>query len=129
MATLYLLADEPVKNQQQQDCHLVAIIYAPDGSDSGALRKEAENKIKEEVDKQFALGERFGLRFTDKNTASEYLRADPGHAKGSLNLPSTVPVDLAHSADSLIWRTGPRAIVVPMVSGATCPPKESSLRP
>ena len=78
MATLYLLADEPVKNQQQQDCHLVAIIYAPDGSDSGALRKEAENKIKEEVDRKFALGERFALRFTDKNTASEYLRADPG---------------------------------------------------
>jgi hypothetical protein len=92
MATLYLLADEPVKNKQQQDCHLVAIIYAPDGSDSGALRKEAENKIKEEVDKKFALGEKFALRFTDKNTASEYLRADPGHAKGSLNLPSTVPV-------------------------------------
>jgi hypothetical protein len=78
VATLYLLADEPVKNQQQQDCHLVAIIYAPDVSDSGALRKEAENKIKEEVDKKFALGERFALRFTDKDTASEYLRADPG---------------------------------------------------
>jgi hypothetical protein len=92
MATLYLLADEPVKNQQQQDCHLVVIIYAPDGSDSGALRKEAENKIKEGVDKKFALGERFELRFTDKDTASEYLRADPGHAKGSLNSASTVPV-------------------------------------
>jgi hypothetical protein len=65
---------------------------APDGSDNGALRKEAENKIKEEVDKKFALGERFALRFTDKNIASEYLRADPGHAKGSLNLPSTVPM-------------------------------------
>jgi hypothetical protein len=50
-----------VKNQQQQDCHLVAIIYAPDGCDSGALRKEAENKIKEEVDKKFALGELVGM--------------------------------------------------------------------
>ena len=47
MATLYLLADETVKNPQEQDCRLVVIIYAPDGSDSGALRKEAENKIKE----------------------------------------------------------------------------------
>src|SRR5260221_8026215 len=71
MVTLYFLAYEPVKNQQQLDCHLVAIIYAPDGSDSGALRKEAENKIKEEVDKKFALGERLALRFTDKDTASE----------------------------------------------------------
>jgi hypothetical protein len=68
------------------------IIYAPDGSDSGALRKEAENKIKEGVDKKFVLGERFALRFTDKDTASEYLQADHGHAKGSLNLASTVPV-------------------------------------
>jgi hypothetical protein len=39
MATLYLLADETVKNPQEQECRLVAIIYAPDGSDSGALRK------------------------------------------------------------------------------------------
>jgi hypothetical protein len=92
MATLYLLADETVKNPQEQDCRLVAIIYAPDGSDSGALRKEAENKIKEGVDKKFALGERFALRFTDKDTASEYLRADPGHAKGALNLATDVPL-------------------------------------
>jgi len=86
MATLYLLADKTVKNPQEQDCRLVVIIYAPDGSDSGALRKEAENKIKEGVDKRFAL------RFTDKDTGSEYLQADPGHAKGSLNLASTIPV-------------------------------------
>src|ERR1700746_55747 len=45
-----------------------------------------------------------------------------------LELTEYRPSDLAHSADSLIWRTGPRAIVVPMVSGATCPPKESSMR-
>jgi len=42
MAAFYLLADETVQNQQQQDCRLIVEISAPDGADNQRLHKAAE---------------------------------------------------------------------------------------
>jgi len=40
MATLYLLADEPVQDHRLQDCRLIVEVHAPDGADiSGFKRK------------------------------------------------------------------------------------------
>ena len=47
MAAFYLLADETVQNQQQQDCRLIVEISAPDGADNQRLHKAAEIAIKE----------------------------------------------------------------------------------
>jgi hypothetical protein len=47
-ATLYLLAEEPVQNQQQQDCCLIVEVHAPDGIDNQWVQQAAENAIKEE---------------------------------------------------------------------------------
>jgi hypothetical protein len=80
MATIYLLADETVQNQQQQDCRLIAEICAPDGADNRGLHKAAEIAIK----KQFAKG--LPLKPITKQAASQYLQVYPVPEHGTLNL-------------------------------------------
>jgi hypothetical protein len=47
MATLYLLAEEPVQNDQQQECCLIVEVHAPDGIDNRWVQR-AENAVKAE---------------------------------------------------------------------------------
>jgi len=71
MAAFYLLADETVQNQQQQDCRLIVEISAPDGADNQRLHKAAEIAIKEK------FGTALTLKPITKQAASHYLEVDP----------------------------------------------------
>ena len=86
LATLYLLAEEPVQNRQQQDCCLIVEVHAPDGADIQWVHAEAEIAIKQE------LGEEIVLKPTTEQAASKYLEADPGASHGALNLVTDVPL-------------------------------------
>ena len=86
LATLYLLAEEPVQNRQQQDCCLIVEVHAPDGADIQWVHAEAEIAIKQE------LGEGIVLKPTTEQAASKYLEADPGATHGALELATGVPL-------------------------------------
>jgi hypothetical protein len=72
VAILYFLADEPVQNDQQQDCRLILEVHASDGADIQWVHAEAEIAMKEK------FGEGFALKPTSEQAASKYLEADPG---------------------------------------------------
>jgi len=55
MAILYLLAEEPVQNHQQQDCCLIVEVHAPDEIDNQWVQQAAGNAIKEEFGKGLTL--------------------------------------------------------------------------
>jgi hypothetical protein len=42
MGTLYLLADETMQNQQQEDCRLIVQVETAEETDNQALHKAAE---------------------------------------------------------------------------------------
>jgi hypothetical protein len=86
MATLYLLAEEPVQNHQQQDCCLIVEVHAPDGFDNQWVQQAAENAIKEE------FGKGLTLWVANEDEAFQYLQADPGATHGSSNLETGVPM-------------------------------------
>src|ERR1700719_3901411 len=69
MAAFYLLADETVQNQQQQDCRLIVEISAPDGADNQRLHKAAEIAIKE----------KFGTALTLKINPTKICPRRPRH--------------------------------------------------
>jgi hypothetical protein len=86
MATLYLLAEEPVQNRQQQDCCLIVEVQAPDGIDNQWVRRAAENAIKEKFGKGLTLWS------ANEDEAFQYLEADPDATMGALNLSNNVSV-------------------------------------
>ena len=89
MAAFYLLADETVQNQQQQDCRLIVEISAPDGADNQRLHKAAEIAIKEK------FGTALTLKPITKQAASHYLEVDP--------VPDHVALNLTTDNVPLIW--------------------------
>jgi hypothetical protein len=80
--TFFLLAREPVRNHQLQDCCLVVHVTALLGGDNHAHQHEVKN----------ALQEQFGTVLTfdriPRREAEEYLQSDPGRTSGSMNLRS-----------------------------------------
>jgi hypothetical protein len=89
MAAFYLLAEETVQNQHQQDCRLIVEFSAPDAVDIQALHKAAEIAIK----KQFAKG--LMLKPITAQAASQYLQVDPAPEHGTLKL--------TYDNISLVW--------------------------
>jgi len=83
---LYLLAEEPVQNHQQQDCCLIVEISAPDGVDNQLVRLTTEETIRE----KFGTGLR--LWSADEDEVFQYLEADPGASTGTLSLSNDVSV-------------------------------------
>jgi hypothetical protein len=79
MATLYLLAEEPVQNDQQQDCCLIVEVHAPDGIDNRWVQR-AENAVKAE------FGPGLRLWSAHEHETFQYLEADPGAHHGSVKL-------------------------------------------
>jgi len=55
MAILYFLGEEPVQNDQQQDCCLIVEVTAPDGIDSRWVQQAVENEIEEQFGKRLTL--------------------------------------------------------------------------
>jgi hypothetical protein len=82
--TLYLLAEEPVQNHQQQECCLIVEVRAPDGIDHQLVQLTIEDAIKEKFGKSLMLWP------ATEDEASQYLEADPGASTGALTLPSNV---------------------------------------
>jgi hypothetical protein len=83
MGTLYLLADETMQNQQQEDCRLIAQVRKRDNQ---ALHKAAEVAVKEKFSKNLPLMP------ISEQAANLYLQADPSPEDGSLNLMANVPL-------------------------------------
>jgi hypothetical protein len=86
MAVLYFLADEPVQNDQQQDCRLIVEVHVPEGTDNESVHKETEVAVREE------LGQGLALTPTTERAASKYLEADPGATHGALSLVAGFPL-------------------------------------
>ena len=86
MGTLYLLADETMQNQQQEDCRLIVEVETAGETDNQALHKAAEVAIKEK------FGRNLPLMPISEQAANLYLQADPGPEDGSLNLTANVPL-------------------------------------
>ena len=81
LATLYLLAEEPVQNDQQQDCCLIVEVHAPDQINDQLVQLAAEEAIEGE------FGKRLTLWSTNEDEAFQYLQAEPGATHGYFNFP------------------------------------------
>jgi hypothetical protein len=86
MAILYFLAEEPVRNDQQQDCCLIVEVRAPDRVDDHWVQQAAENAIEGE------FGKRLTLWSANEDEASQYLQAETGATHGWLELRTDVPL-------------------------------------
>jgi hypothetical protein len=83
MATFYLVAQEPVANEQQQDCRLIVqVTGTAEGGDNQALQQEAEAAMKE----RFPAALTFDL--ISEQAATAYSQADPAPTTGSINVKS-----------------------------------------
>jgi hypothetical protein len=82
MTTFFLLANESVPNQQQQDCRLIVQVSTLSDDDNVALHKTAEVEVKKAFDKALSFNP------ISSAAAAEYLQADPGSTQGSIDLPS-----------------------------------------
>ena len=86
MAILYFLAEEPVRNDEQQDCCLIVEVHAPDWINDELVRLAAEEAIEQEFGKAVILWS------ANEDEAFQYLRPDPGTTHGLLELGSSVPL-------------------------------------
>jgi hypothetical protein len=80
MTKLFLLANEPVPNHQQQDCRLVIEMNSPVEADNVSLQKAAEVKIKKNFDQPLTF------QPISEKAAAEYLSSDPANNTGQLEL-------------------------------------------
>ncbi|HYY26824.1 MAG TPA: hypothetical protein VE860_02720 [Chthoniobacterales bacterium] len=80
MTKLFLLANQPVPNQQQQDCRLVIEIRSPVQTDNASLQKAAEVEIKKNFDQALTF------QPISEKAAVEYLSSDPTNTNGQLEL-------------------------------------------
>ena len=86
MAILYFLAEEPVKDDQRQDCCLIVEVHAPDRIDHGWVAQAAEDAIEDE------FGQRLTLLSVDQAEASQYLQTNLDATHGYLELGTGVPL-------------------------------------
>jgi len=83
---LYLLAEEPVQNDQRQDCCLIVEVRAPDDIDNQWVQQAVERAIREK------FGQGLTLWSANEDEAFHYLETDPDATMGALNLSKTVSV-------------------------------------
>jgi hypothetical protein len=86
MAILYFLAEEPVKNDQQQDCCLIVEVHAPDRIEDQSVQVAAEEAIEGE------FGKRLTLWPANDDEASRYLQSEAGATHGYLELATGLPL-------------------------------------
>ena len=80
MATFYLMAEEPVRNRQQQGCRLIAEIQAPEGADAQALQSAAQGLLKEKY------GEALSFKPISEKEVLTYLQSDSRAFRGWTHL-------------------------------------------
>ena len=71
MAILYFLAEEPIRNDEQQDCCLIVEVHAPDRVNEELVQLAAEEAIED------AFGKRLTLWSANEDEASQHLQAAP----------------------------------------------------
>jgi hypothetical protein len=87
MTLLYFLAEEPVKDSQQQDCCLIVEISRSLGAaDKQWVKQLAKNALKEKFSKKLTLWS------VNEDEALQYLKADSGASTGALILPNNISV-------------------------------------
>jgi hypothetical protein len=86
MAILYFFSEEPVKNDEQQDCCLIVEVHAPDWIKGELIQLAAEEAIED------AFGRRLTLWSADEDAASPYLQAAPDATHGYLELGGGAPL-------------------------------------
>jgi hypothetical protein len=86
MGVLYFLGEEPVQNDQQQECCLIVEVHAPDGVDNQWAEQAAGNAMEEQ------FGRRLTLWSVNEEEAFQYLQAESGATHGYLELGAGVPM-------------------------------------
>jgi hypothetical protein len=86
MAILYFFAEEPVRNDEQQDCCLIVEVHAPDSVNDELIQLAAEEAIED------AFGRRLTLWSADEDEASQHLQAVPDATHGYLELGGGAPL-------------------------------------
>ena len=78
MAILYFLAEEPVKNDQWQDCFLIVGIYASDWDDDQWFQQGAENAIEDDRKRDARNARRFPM---DSRPRLKPMKSQPKRSK------------------------------------------------
>ena len=86
MAILYFLAEEPIWNDEQQDCCLIVEVQAPDRVNEELVQLAAEEAIED------AFGKRLTLWSANEDEASQHLQAAPDATHGYLELGAGAPL-------------------------------------
>jgi hypothetical protein len=86
MAVLYFLGEEPVQNDQQQECCLIIEVHASGEVDNQWVEQVAGNAIEEQ------FGRRLTLWSVNEDEAFQYLQAEIGATHGYLELGAGVPM-------------------------------------
>jgi hypothetical protein len=86
MAILYFFAEEPVKNDEQQDCCLIVEVHAPHSINGELIQLAAEEAIED------AFGRRLTLWSANEGEASQHLQAAPDATHGYLELGGGTPL-------------------------------------
>ncbi len=84
MTTFFLLANESIPNQQQQDCRLIVEVSTLLDEDNVALQKKAEDEIRKEFDSSLSFNP------ISRAAAVEYLQTDEGSTTGSIDISSGI---------------------------------------
>jgi hypothetical protein len=83
---LYFLAEEPVRNDEQQDCCLVVEVHAPGWINDDLIQLATEEVIEN------AFGKRLTLWFAEEDQASQHLQAANDATHGYLELGAGAPL-------------------------------------
>jgi hypothetical protein len=86
MAILYFFAEEPVRNDEQQDCCLIVEVHATDGINDELIQLAAEEAIED------AFGRQLTLWSANEDEASQHLQAAPDATHGYLELGGGAPL-------------------------------------
>jgi hypothetical protein len=86
MAILYFLAEEPVRNDEQQDCCLIVEVHAPDWINEELVQLATEEAIED------TFGKRLTLWSANQDEASQHLQAAPDATHGYLEFWAGAPL-------------------------------------
>ena len=86
MAILFFLAEEPVRNDEQQDCCLIVEVHAPDWINQELVQLATEEAIED------TFGKRLTLWSANRDEASQHLQGAPDATRGYLEFWAGAPL-------------------------------------
>ena len=95
MAILYFFAEEPVRNDEQQDCCLIVEVHAPDWINEELVHLATEEAIED------TFGKRLTLWSANQDEASQHLQAGTRRNPRLLRILGWSSTVLVSAADSL----------------------------